>query len=88
MDDSRGLGEPGNDIIRDVTAATVMFLVEPLEMLPADKERVAAAYYDVISYAIECAILLTARGFRPQAIIRGQAKYGFPIAMRCSSEFL
>ena len=47
-----------DDVIDDVTTAAVAYLVDHFPMLPADKGRIAAFFTDVVSGAIESAILL------------------------------
>jgi hypothetical protein len=51
----------GQTIITDATTAAVVFIMEHLDMLPADKGRIATFFADVIHDAIECAILLDRR---------------------------
>ena len=54
-------GELRNDLIRDATVAAVLCLVDNLDMLPADKGRIASFFADVIYDAIECAIIIDRR---------------------------
>lgn len=49
---------PSNDVIKDATAAATLYLLEHLQILTADRDRIASLLAVVIYEAIECAIML------------------------------